>query len=758
MKNYRFAIVGISLVLIVLTGTVKAQSITIDLNTEYQSVTGFGGMNMPGWIDDLTEDQSDKAFGNKPGQIGLSILRIRVPNSTTQFFREVPTAVRAKNHGAIVFATPWSPPAALKINNNLVGGYLLPQNYGAFTDHLLGFASYMNDNGAPLYAVSIQNEPDYQVTYESCDWRARQMIDFLKQQGVKFTTLKLIAAESFQFRRPITDSILNDPEAVQHVDIIGGHIYGGGLFDYPLARQKGKEIWMTEHLTGSGSPELNTWSLALSLATEISDCMKANFNAYVWWYIRRFYGPIDDAGNLTKKGYVMSQFSKYIRPGALRINAVIASAPNVDATAYKTDTSLVIVVINRNTTSINLDFTIQNGNIDTLTKFTTSATKNVVNDGGISVSGGTFDASLDASSITTFASYAGNGGKYGNIPPVANAGPDIKVVDTDGNGIEPVMLNGTGSTDPDGEIVNYSWSLNGFQVTWGSTYELDTEIGEYEVILTVTDNDGATHSDTLRIAVNSLKSTEIWLEAECGQVGSSWKIPSDVNASNGKYVTSPSGTQSLVAPSENTTDLIVFPFHLSEEGFYKLWGRVITPTADDDSYWIRMDDDSNWALWNSIPSGGTWHWDDVHDQANNSEVMVYDLDTGYHALTICYREDGTFLDKLLLTNTGAVPTGLGNTAINCDITSTRDQNVISYSEFSPVLVYPNPAKDEIQVSWSEKFNSLVIFSMDGRIMFEKRYYVLLQDTNLNLNLEQGIYFILLGNEKTSGIAKLVIED
>ncbi len=282
--------------LVVQTGQLTAQSVTVDLNTEYQSISGFGGVNMPGWIDDLSEDLADKAFGNEPGQMGLTILRIRVPNDTTQFFREVPTAVLARNHGAIIMGSPWSPPALLKSNNNLVGGYLLPENYGAFADHLLRFASYMNDSGTPLYAVSIQNEPDIGVSYESCDWYASQMIDFLEEQGSRFDTLKIIAPESFQFRRPLSDSILNDPVAEPYVDIIGGHIYGGGLFDYPLARDKGKEVWMTEHLTGSSGPEANDWPLALDLATEINDCMKANFNAYIWWYLRRFYGPLNDAG------------------------------------------------------------------------------------------------------------------------------------------------------------------------------------------------------------------------------------------------------------------------------------------------------------------------------------------------------------------------------------------------------------------------------------------------------------------------------
>jgi glucuronoarabinoxylan endo-1,4-beta-xylanase len=63
----------------------------------------------------------------------------------------------------------------------------------------------------------------------------------------------------------------------------------------------------------------NTWSLAMVMADEINTCMDARMSAWVYWYIRRFYGLIDDSGNITDKGYVLSQFSKFIRPGAHRV-------------------------------------------------------------------------------------------------------------------------------------------------------------------------------------------------------------------------------------------------------------------------------------------------------------------------------------------------------------------------------------------------------------------------------------------------------
>jgi hypothetical protein len=449
----------------------------------------------------------------------------------------------------------------------------------------------------------------------------------------------------------------------------------------------------------------------------------------------------------------MSQFSKFIHPGARRVEALVESVTNIEASAYKTDTSLVIVVINMNYSNTDLEFTIRHGSIDTLTKFTTSDTKNIVNDGGVFISDSIFNATVDSRSITTFASYTGNAGKYGNIIPVADAGSDIEVVDTDENGSETVMLDGTGSTDPDGVITNYSWSLDGFQISWEPTYEVDLNVGEFEFILTVTDNDGATYYDTVKVKVTSLNNTEIWLETECGQLGSTWNIPTDANASNGKYITVPAGIQSLASPSADSNDLLLFTFHLPEDGNYKIWGRVITPNADDDSFWVRMND-SAWVLWNSIPAGSTWHWDDVHDQNKSDQVVICELDTGYHNLTICFREDGALLDKIFIANTGVHPSGIGDTAENCPEFTTTGS---TYNEISSVLIFPNPAENEIQVRWNSGFNSLVLIGMDGRKILYKNYTAPVQSINLNLNLEKGMYFLLLRNEKNSVVSKLAIE-
>ena len=388
--------------------TDTTKTATISIADPQQVIRGFGGVNMPGWpaVGDLTADQVNKAFGKGDGQIGMSILRIRVPYDETKFILEAPTAKLVKSLGVTtIFASPWTPPDWMKSNNNIVGGTLTPVSYTAYARHLKAFADFMSGNGAPLYAISIQNEPDASVDYESCSWNASQILTFVKFYAPAIGT-RIIAPESENFNHSLSDPILNDSVAAENVSIIGGHIYGGGLSSYPLAVSKGKEVWMTEHLVVD-----TDWDGALATAKEIHDCFNAGMNAYVWWYIRRYYGPIDESGNVTKRGFVMSQYARFIRPGFVRISATASPQPNVDVTAYKSDSVLVIVALNRNSTAKTQPFALQGGTVTSFTPYVTSSFKNCAQGNSLAVTKGVFTPSLEASSVTTLVS---------NSPPRLN--------------------------------------------------------------------------------------------------------------------------------------------------------------------------------------------------------------------------------------------------------------------------------------------------------------------------------------------------
>jgi len=371
------------------------------LDSTEQRIEGFGAANIVGWRPDMTPAEVQTAF-DSTGQLGFTIMRLRISPDSTQFSVNVPSAKLAESYGAKIIATPWTPPAWMKTNNNIVGGYLIPSAYAAYAAHLTAFADTMTNNGVSLYAISVQNEPDANVGYESCYWNATQFLNFMKNNASSVGT-PIFMPESESYTHQLSDSTLNDPVAVANVAFIGGHIYGVSPTTYPLAASKGKEIWMTEHYTDSDSA--NIWPDALNVGKEINDCMNANMSAYVWWYIVRFYGPIDENGNITKRGYLMSQYAKFIRPGFNRVYATLSPGPNAYVTAYKQGTKVVIVVVNMGSSSLNMTFSLLNGTAGVFASYITSSTKNCLEGNDVVVYNGSFTYTLDASSVTTFVSY-----------------------------------------------------------------------------------------------------------------------------------------------------------------------------------------------------------------------------------------------------------------------------------------------------------------------------------------------------------------
>ncbi len=391
----------------------QTSEIVVHLDSLRQVIRGFGAANILLWRPAMTANEIQKAFGTGPGEIGFSLLRLRIPPDVGGFAVNVANAQAAHGMGATIFASPWSPPASMKTNNNTTGGRLREDSYAAYAAHLKSFVDFMASNSVPLYAVSVQNEPDIQVNYESCDWNATEMVKFIGEHGNSVGT-RLIAPESFQFIPTIANAILNDSAATANLDIIGGHIYGGGRSPYPLAAEKGKELWMTEYLINSpgSGPDMDT-SLkgAIATAASIHDVMNAGMNAYIWWYIVRYYGPIADGeradpkGSVTKKGYVMSQYARFVRPGFVRVFVQIPRTPlPVYLTAYKSSSKVVIVALHTGSSSIDQPIKIQNlpGTITTLTPYVTSKTKNCEPGSAITVTNGSFTATLADSSITTF--------------------------------------------------------------------------------------------------------------------------------------------------------------------------------------------------------------------------------------------------------------------------------------------------------------------------------------------------------------------
>ena len=81
--------------------------------------------------------------------------------------------------------------------------------------------------------------------------------------------------------------------------------------------------------------------------------------------------------------------------------------------------------------------------------------------------------------------------KPSNIPPVADAGNPYN-----GTAGDSIFFDGSGSYDPDGTIVNYTWNFGDGKTGSGRVSSHNyVKSGRYTVTLTVTDDDGSTAVD-----------------------------------------------------------------------------------------------------------------------------------------------------------------------------------------------------------------------------------------------------------------------
>jgi glucuronoarabinoxylan endo-1,4-beta-xylanase len=441
-----------------------ASDVTVNLAAEKQVIRGFGGINHPSWIGDLTASQRETAFGNGQNQLGFSVLRIYVHEDKNNWSKELETAKAAIAKGALVFASPWNPPSDMvetfNHNGDTSAKRLKYDKYGAYAQHLNDFVTYMKNNGVNLYAISVQNEPDYAHTWTW--WTPQEVLNFMKNYAGSINC-KVMAPESFQYLKNMSDPILNDPQALANMDILGAHLYGTSVsnFAYPLFKQKGagKELWMTEVYYPNSSSSADLWPEALDVSYHINSALvEGDFQAYVWWYIRRSYGPMKEDGTISKRGYNMAHFSKFVRPGYVRVDATKNPNTNVYASAFKGDNKAVIVAINKGTSAVSQRFVLQNGNASTVSSWITDGSRNLAASSPINVSAGSFTAQLPAQSVTTFvAELGGSTGSGTTYEAETNTTLTNAIVETTNSG-----YNGSG-------YVNFNASTDA-AIQWSSVY------------------------------------------------------------------------------------------------------------------------------------------------------------------------------------------------------------------------------------------------------------------------------------------------
>ncbi len=119
-----------------------------------------------------------------------------------------------------------------------------------------------------------------------------------------------------------------------------------------------------------------------------------------------------------------------------------------------------------------------------------------------------------------------------NNPPIASAGSDQTVVDSDRSGSELVRLDGSDSTDSDGSIINYRWLELGSEIATGANPQVDFAVGTHEVTLIVTDDGGAQATDIVTVIIQAntlnwpvLQSPENGAFLKARSVNFAWQNP-----------------------------------------------------------------------------------------------------------------------------------------------------------------------------------------------------------------------------------------
>ena len=405
----------LSIVALAVTTIVHSATITVTIsNTRYQTITGFGAAACDGAMCPFgTDTQPVKLLYGPTSKIGLNIMRMEIsPNfegdvkvpewgnwdTPYDWQGSVPSAKIVKQRGGIVFGTPWSPPGEYKTNGTAQGGnsddqgnkrgQLREDCYDKFFPWLNTFLKYMKSKGVVVDAVSIQNEPDWWVSYSGCLYTPQQQLNLVKNYAhmldrETYEGVRLISAEPLGFDPNYSNTLLKDEVARDQIDIIAGHIYGhpplGNLKSAAtLAAKYGKEVWMTEHSVSDNIDRLPNWHEQLLFAEELNECMLAGCTGYIYWYMRAHwafvgtgetkYNPGNAKNTLLPRAYVMSHFSKHVT-GSTRLDAKssIATGTNsaFETSAYIKGDSLIVMAIdttkNAHDLKLKLPFKVKSG-------------------------------------------------------------------------------------------------------------------------------------------------------------------------------------------------------------------------------------------------------------------------------------------------------------------------------------------------------------------------------------------------------------
>ena len=285
---------------------------------------------------------------------------------------EAQTAAGAANFHLL--ASPWSPPSWMKTNDRMIhGGKLIPEYRDVWADFLVRFISAMDrEEHIPVWALTVQNEPQADQTWESCIYTADEERDFVRNHlgpALAKAGMQDVHLCVLDHNRDLIDewtkAIYGDPAASRFVWGTAIHWYVSNDFAAESRAHNAypeKAILFTEGCWESGK-EMGKWEHGERYAHSMINDLRNWVCGWIDWNIvlDQTGGP-NHVGNFcdapvivdTKTGdvhygfpfYCIGQFSRFVHPGARRIESEGAPGGLESVAFANPDGGLAVVVLN----------------------------------------------------------------------------------------------------------------------------------------------------------------------------------------------------------------------------------------------------------------------------------------------------------------------------------------------------------------------------------------------------------------------------
>lgn len=289
-------------------------------------------------------------------------------------------AMTASGNRLKLFASPWSPPAFMKDNHDMLhGGKLRPEYADSWARYYARFIKSYRAAGVPVWGITIQNEPMATQTWESCIYQPEDERDFLKnhlgptmaREGLSDVNI-MVWDHNRDLIVQRAQAIFDDPQAAKYAWGIGYHWYedwSGGTQMYSNVAlvhrlYPDKHLVFTEGTPASfDSTGYGRWDLGEAYGRSMINDFNSGAEGWTDWNILLDqHGGPNHVGNFcfapihadtrtgrliyTNSYYYIGHFSRFIRPGAKRI-LVSPSRSMLLATGFvNPDGTVAVVVMN----------------------------------------------------------------------------------------------------------------------------------------------------------------------------------------------------------------------------------------------------------------------------------------------------------------------------------------------------------------------------------------------------------------------------